>query len=226
MGDGEENTDGPPRHVQLAFFGLIVVNIFPLVGVFVAGWSVGALLLLYWFETAIVGLTTAVQMRFAGGPLEDADTTQSAAVIDASSRRRSRNRREAGGFLLQHFGFWVAHGLVLWLFFLVSEWTAVTASLESWFWLALGAFTLNYLFTTGHEYVFLGTYRTAVPDDVIGYAYRRLWFMHLVVTLGVVFVVLLHSTLPGLIVLVLLKLGADLREFVIEHRPERRPQSA
>ena len=45
---------------------VVVVNILPLVGVGVLGWNISALVVLYWFELAVIFLFAVLRALFAG----------------------------------------------------------------------------------------------------------------------------------------------------------------
>lgn len=45
---------------------LILVNLVPLAGVFVFGWDVGFLMLIYWIETVVIGLFNIPKILTSG----------------------------------------------------------------------------------------------------------------------------------------------------------------
>jgi hypothetical protein len=48
---------------------LVMVNLVPVAGVLTLGWDVGSILLLYWMESAVVGLLNIVKMAMAQGQI-------------------------------------------------------------------------------------------------------------------------------------------------------------
>lgn len=78
-----ERVRGLASQTELIAVG--VANLFPLVGVVVLGWNVGALLLLYWLELAVLCLLALVRATFAGRPSEfDGDPL----IVGAFEHRR------------------------------------------------------------------------------------------------------------------------------------------
>jgi hypothetical protein len=67
-------------------FAVVVVNILPLVGVGVLGWNISALVVLYWFELAVIFLFAVLRALFAGRRSE-LDTA--GLIIGVLSNRRA-----------------------------------------------------------------------------------------------------------------------------------------
>jgi hypothetical protein len=52
---------------------LVVANLVPLLGAVLLGWNVGAIVVLYWFESVIVGILNVPKIALAkGGPATSA----------------------------------------------------------------------------------------------------------------------------------------------------------
>lgn len=67
-------------------FAVMVVNILPLVGVGVLDWNISALVILYWFELAVIFLFAVLRALFAGRPSE-LDTA--GLIVGVLSNRRA-----------------------------------------------------------------------------------------------------------------------------------------
>jgi hypothetical protein len=78
---------------------LLVANVLPLIGVFLAGWDVTALVLLYWAENGIVGAMTVLKML----TLRESSFGNKLAVVCLTIP-----------FTCAHYGgFWIMHGFAL-----------------------------------------------------------------------------------------------------------------
>jgi hypothetical protein len=76
---------------------LVAVNIVPLIGVVLWGWDVGTILITYWLENGVIGLINIPKIMLAGGP-----GSVGGAVM-------------AGFFAVHYGGFWVGHGIFVFL---------------------------------------------------------------------------------------------------------------
>lgn len=76
---------------------LVAVNLVPLFGVLFLGWDVGLILISYWLENGIIGLLNIPKILLAGR-----DNSVAASVI-------------AGFFALHYGGFWIGHGVFVFI---------------------------------------------------------------------------------------------------------------
>jgi len=60
---------------------LVVANLVPLVGAVLLGWNVGAIVVLYWFESVIVGILNVPKMALAKGGLATSDASTAISTI-------------------------------------------------------------------------------------------------------------------------------------------------
>ena len=87
---------------------LVLANLVPLAGVYLWGWSLTDLLLLYWIENAVVGLYTVLTM-LTSWPAGQALLPRVAGKLFFVP------------FFIVHYGmFWIGHGIFLQTFF--GEW--------------------------------------------------------------------------------------------------------
>jgi hypothetical protein len=69
---------------------LVLANLMPLGGVLLLGWDPGALLFVYWLESAVVGFFNVIKMAQAEGPIPSADRGGGGAGIEEVSAQPSR----------------------------------------------------------------------------------------------------------------------------------------
>jgi hypothetical protein len=204
---------------RASLFILVLVNLLPLVGVLFFGWDVAALVILYWSENLVLGFYTLLKMLLKS-PLKGLGT---------------------GLFFCIHYGgFCAVHGVFImtmlvdenidpmpgdpWPFFLVfpqllvnvvqqvlayapPEWLVAFAAL----YISHGvSFVLNFL---------LGPERDELTiKKLMGAPYGRIMVLHIAIILGGFGVMALGQPVAMLLVLVLLKLGLDVKLHLREHR--------
>ncbi|MEE4360674.1 MAG: DUF6498-containing protein [Pseudomonadales bacterium] len=202
-----------------SLLALILVNLLPVLGVLVWHWEVGSLLVLYWSENLIIGGFTLLKLivnRPVGGSF--------AALF----------------FLIHYGGFCAVHGLFVlllatdtepsfidgapWPFFLVfvqllvSVVRQVLAMAPPEWVLAFAALVLSHGLSLGLNYFGNGEYRGQTTQTLMRAPYGRIMVLHVALLAGGWAVLALGSPLPLLVVLVLLKLGLDVRLHRREHR--------
>lgn len=198
---------------------LVLVNLLPLVGVFVFDWDVAALMLLYWSENLVLGFYTLLKMLVIS-PL--------------------RGLGMGSFFAIHYGGFCAVHGLFIammlldedidpmpgepWPLFLVfpqllvnvvrqvlthtpPEWLFAFAAL----YISHGvSFVVNFLFGRERDELSLRQLMSA--------PYGRIMILHVAILVGGFAVMALGQPVAMLLVLVLLKLGLDVVLHLREHR--------
>ena len=186
---------------RISTSALLAANLLPLGGVLFFGWPLSRLLVLYWAETAVIGVFNIFRMLWI----------QPLAAIPLSV------------FFAFHFGIFMAvHGVFLSLFFLRPEGTATGPAplalfdLVSWELLAFVAshgvsFVVYWILGNEGEGKDL-TKQMLAP-------YGRIIVMHISILFGGFAVMVLDQ--PGwvLVLFVVLKTAADVRAHRREHRP-------
>lgn len=215
---------------RLALFALIAVNLVPLLGVLLLGWSLFDIMAIYWLENGIIGVYTLLKVL--------------------TSRQQGGGLVEQGSklfvipFFTVHYGlFWVVHGLFVFTLFqgggpfggggdafgpsafgsgfspfsmpLVAIRLATTES-------AFGVAALSMIVSHGVSFVtnFLGRgeYRRLGPQELMFQPYGRVIVLHMAVLAGGFAVMLLGQPLLALLLLIALKIGVDVRAHLGEHR--------
>lgn len=182
---------------------LIAANLVPLAGVFVADWNVGDLMLLFWAESAIIGIYNLLKMaRVAGWTI-----------------------LFIGPFFIGHYGgFMVGHLLFIYTLFINGLDGGTDVPLHAVFadFVSMAPALVAFVFSHGVSYVhnFLGRqeYLGRDANAQMGQPYKRIVIMHVTIIFGGFLVMALGSALPALLLLISLKLGADLYAHLREHR--------
>ncbi len=223
------NTAQQPRKFGIGTVLLIAANALPLIGIVFWGWDAFEILVLYWFETAIIGFWTL--FRLAAFMLAPENST-------ATGWRRLLAPTAVGLFFTLHAGiFMLVHFVFLWSLF-SGDWASRINGPRSFvsvliigagLWLPLlalfivrGLMTLYALFgdrimrprTSGPRQTLRPVPRPAesiepTEGNAIGGFYRRIIIMHVAILAGG-FLAMLGSIVP-LIVLVVVKTVIDLR---------------
>lgn len=203
----------------MALATLLLANLVPLVGVYLWGWSLTDLLMLYWLENAVIGLFTVLAMLVAR-PERQAWWLGLAAKLFAVP------------FFIVHYGmFWLGHGIFLVTFFggdapriagepqsfflspLVFSWTRI--DVLAWP-VALMLVSHGVSFVTN----FLATaeYRNATVNQLMMRPYGRVVVLHVTIVLGGFLALALGPSLGILLLFVLVKIVADVSAYLREQR--------
>jgi hypothetical protein len=218
----------PRESSAVAVAGLLVVNAVPLVGVVAFGWSLHALLVIYWVESGVVGALNVPKILLAAGSGTPAGV--SAAVggrdVDLSGPTEAVDGPHLyvenvpiAGFFLAHYGiFWVVHGVFVLLFPGFAPGAGVGG-------FSLGAVLVGAVgMVVSHAGSFLvnfvgrGEFRAVSPGAQMVEPYRRVVVLHLTVLFGAFGIAALGVPLVALTLLVGLKTVTDLYAHLREHR--------
>ena len=182
---------------------LILVNILPLVGVLLLDWTIAEVLVLYWSESAVIGIFCLFKMW----------------LIDPWASLIA-----APFFTVHYGGFMAGHLLLVYDFVLPDE------GLATAFWEGgnvVSLLTLSFLaLFVSHGISFFQNFigRTEYVDRDIrkqmNEPYGRILIMQFSLLLGGVLAVAFDSALPILLLLILLKIVTDFRAHLLEHRTD------
>lgn len=176
---------------------LIVANLVPLAGVWLLGWDIGEIMLLYWAESGIIGFFNLLKMAVVGGW---------ATLF-------------FGPFFVGHYGaFMAGHLLFIYIFFVqglpvkggdiaVSEVTDRFLAL----WPALLALAVSHGISFRSNFIGKREFADTTIQKQMAEPYSRIIIMHLTIIFGGFVVMGLGSSLPALLLLMGAKIGADLR---------------
>jgi hypothetical protein len=199
---------------------MLAMHLLPLLGVWLAGWDAGNLLILYWLESAVIGLWTVILVAVA--------PTQTLNIL-GTARQPTMTGPAMALFILVHAGFFMG----IHLFFLhfafevtqADEHGSLTAAilhmvLEDGLWLPLaGLFLIRMLVT-----IQALQRQEPVQRQVIGF-YFRIVVMQLAIILGG-FLMFLVGPIAALVTLVAVRLGFEIAVPGVEDYVEREMERA
>jgi hypothetical protein len=190
---------------------LVAANGVPLYGVVALGWSVFAVLLLFWVENVIVGLLNVARMLCAS-PDDPLQWGAKLLFVPFFCFHYGMFTAVHGTFVFSLFGNVKMSGL-----FPVGTWIATIG--EQGLWLAVGVLAASHLFSFFWNYLARGEFRSASVSALMGKPYGRVVVLHLTILFGGFGVQALGSPVWALLLLVGLKTAIDLHAHLKEHRP-------
>lgn len=212
------------RRLPPSALALLAANAVPLVGALFFGWSVGAILGLYWAESGVVAFYTV--LKIATSRAEEPIRTPKAFLIP---------------FFVVHFGiFMLVHGgfvLVIAAATARGDFAgadvqvrpdAVAGSvldLVGAAAVAVIALLFSHGFSFVANYLGRGENRRLSPRQLMFQPYRRIVVMHLTLMAGCVVAVFFGTPPLVVAILVAIKTAADLRQHLREHAVDTMPVS-
>ncbi|MCG8413662.1 MAG: DUF6498-containing protein [Pseudomonadales bacterium] len=196
------------RWHSMSSLALIAANLFPLFGILFLDWEIGEIMLLFWAESAVIGFYNLLKMA----------QLASWAILFY------------GPFFVGHYGgFMVGHLLFIYAFFgdNLAEGADISISELVADMLRLAPALLGFFLSHGISYFtnFRGRHEY-IGRNVgaqMGQPYKRIIIMHITIIFGGFLVMLLETALPALLLLIVLKLSADLRAHLKEHGNPTQP---
>lgn len=197
-----------PARIGLSAAALIAANLVPLVAVLLGWWSTYEVVLLFWAENVVIGVLHV--LRF---------TTQ--AVLGGKVAALGY-----AVFFTVHYGmFTFVHGVFVATLFApggrgeeeLPDALTLLLSPEGLLF-GLGALAVSHLVSYAANFVGGGEYKRVEPAALMMQPYGRVMVLHLAIIFGGALVMTLNEPAAGLVVLVLLKIGLDLRAHLAEHR--------
>ena len=198
---------------------LLLANLLPLAGVYLWGWNLTDLLLLYWLENAVIGLYTVLAML-------------SARPAGQSWWIGLAGKLFIVPFFVVHYGmFWLGHGIFLVAFFgrdaassagslpstLLSPLTYVSLQADLFTWpLALMLVSHGVSFVT--NFLAAGEFRAVSAPQLMMRPYGRVIVLHVTIVLGGFLALALGPSLGVLLLFVLLKIVVDVAAHLREVR--------
>jgi hypothetical protein len=204
----EARSEMPPVSLASAStLALIVANLVPVAGTLFLGWSLSDVMVLYWAESAVIGLFNIARIIVIG---------RWTALF-------------AAPFFAGHFGgFMAVHFLFIYTLFVQGPGNfsdgagdlKEVALLFTSLWPALAALFLSHGFSFFSNFIGRGEYRRRTVGDQMSEPYSRIVFMHLVLIIGGGLSLVIGQTGPVLVGVIVLKVLFDVRAHLKEHAPE------
>jgi len=188
----------PVTLVSPSTLALIIANLIPLVGAAFWGWKLSDVMVLYWAESAVIGLFNICKMAVIGRWMT----------------------LLAGPFFLGHFGgFMAVHFLFIYTFFVVGVHNDMdsggnlsdVAQLFIHLWPALIALFASHAYSFFKNFLGRHEYRGRDLSKQMGEPYSRIVFMHLVLIFGGGLSLFLGEPAPVLILVIGLKVYFDIK---------------
>jgi Family of unknown function (DUF6498) len=190
---------------------LLAANLIPVAGVLLWGWSVFALLALFWMENVIIGAFFALRMLCAD-PRDAALWAGKLLMVP---------------FFCFHYGMFTAiHGVFVFSLFGGKSYSApglqvlepaTRAASELGLWLPLAALLASHGFSFFWNFLYRGEFRSAQLPTLMAKPYGRVVVLHVAIILGGMAAMALGSPVWALLVLLALKIGLDLKAHLKEH---------
>ncbi len=202
-----------------AAMALVVANLIPLFGVLFLGWSVWAILILYWLENGVVGGFNVLKILRAEGGAGDQNPWARPDGRPASAMARAG----VATFFCVHYGiFWFVHGvfvLALPAFGAIGGSSDFADGMDPLAILvALVALVISHGVSFWFNYLGHGEYRTASPMTQMFIPYGRLVVLHVTIIVGAIAISFLGAPAIVVAILVGLKTLLDLGFHLAEHR--------
>jgi len=224
----------------VVLLALVGANLVPLGGVLALNWSVQGLLVVYWLESAVIGLFNVPKILLAHGA-ETAETRKKAKSISVNSRtvtlpeppgsipdtpeRRAENWGVAVFFLKSYGGFWLGHGLFVAILPTLAGGSGFLTGTElPTLLIAVGATAVSHYHSYRRNYLTDGEWRTASPGEQLNAPFSRVTVMHLTIVLGAFLISYLGVTAGALVVMIVVKTLLDIRGHLEEHQQEQSHQ--
>lgn len=210
--------------LTLSAIFLISVNVVPLVGVAFFGWSLFAIMLLYWFENGIIGFLNVFKIALAR------KTSGTSAFTFNGRRVSSTNKAFVIPFFIFHYGmFWTVHGVFVIVFFGFMD--DLSAGGFGGFdprgvAIAAALLLVSHLVSFFMNFVREREYLNVSPAEQMSRPYSRVIVLHLTILGGGFLAGYLGAPLASLVLLVVLKTAIDLRAHFKEHRDAAEGQEA
>lgn len=196
---------------QLHWLGLILINIFPLIGVLFWQWSPLNIVLFYWAENIVIGIYVIARI-LSPSP-------------DAVNKKQETLPQKIflGVFFIIHYGmFCSAHGLFIFSFFSDNSidtngdlFTVIPQGLQ-WFIQNGLAWTLISL-VIAHAIYYLSDLlqrNIETSSTEMGKPYKRIMVLHVAIILGAFFATQFEGgAMPVMLLIIALRIGMDIHFF-------------
>lgn len=190
---------------------LVAANLVPLAGVVFFGWDVFVVVFLFWLENVVVGFFNLLRMLW----------------VERGAERFPLAKLFVMPFFLVHYGMFTAiHGVFVLVLFggqgvrgagFPTVDTVVRLVAEYHLWLAVLALVASHGYSFVTNYVAEQEYRRVTLQQLMQQPYGRVVVLHLTILFGGFLAMALRQPVVGAFLLVVLKVGLDVRAHLREH---------
>ena len=191
---------------RVSIVSLILFNLVPLIGVLFFGWSLAAIMVLYWFENVIIGFFNALKMSKAEGEKPRTKLYSGKKPVTLAQKSSSIL------FFIVHFGmFTFGHGVFIFIFF--------GRGLPSFSGLLPAALCLFISHGISYAYNFIRNeeYKRVAFQDLFFQPYKRIFIMHITIIAGAFIAFKFEQPTFFLVLLIFLKILVDIFSHKKEH---------
>lgn len=181
---------------------LITVNLFPLYGVVILGWSLFSILFLYWAESFAIGFFTYFKITKSRGTGKVNSSGVPVTNVSASG---------LPAFFLFHYGlFMFVHLVFIFAFFWPPDFHLSTL-------VVIGTFFLSHGLSYWQNFLGNREYARFSPEQSMMSPYPRIMVMHLTIIFGAVISKSLNSPPAALVIMILTKTIIDIYSHLASH---------
>lgn len=181
------------KRITISKLFLLLVNLIPLWGVWMAGWNALEIFMVYCLESVIIGLYNILKMSITSFVVKKADWTP----------ERDTPTMVSGPFFilffLIHYGFFVAIQMSIFISFTGLESKLGVANVWDFLWnfkkylsqnslLLLLGFVISYGLIMLKDFIFNGAYKTANLGTLLFQPYGRIFIQQFTVIVGSLFI--------------------------------------
>jgi hypothetical protein len=175
--------------------------------VFFLGWSLSAIMILYWSENVLIGFYNILKMALARGKLKQGKYSLNKKPVKESQRIYLI------GFFTVHFGlFTLGHAAFVFSFF-----GKETPSFKTLFPAVFSLF-ISHGISFFSNFIQNGEYKRVAFPDLFFQPYKRVVLMHLTIIFGAWMALMFESPPMVLVILITLKIILDIYAHRKEHK--------
>jgi hypothetical protein len=179
---------------------MIITNLVPIYGVLFLGWQVNDIILIYWFETGIVGLFNIPKI------LRSTVNMSVGHTIDKKINIYFGGFGAILFFLAHYGGFWFVHSIILSEAMNIDPFS-IAANFQTYKW-SIISITAGYLISYKLDFLDLRKYERK-PGYFMLPPYGRVAILHMTVLLGGSVGAFLDNPTPILFIMVVMRMIAD-----------------
>ena len=202
----------PADFKKISLIAIILTNLMPIYGVLFMGWQVFPILLLFWIENLIIGVSNVFKMILAS-PGNFGQWFAKIVMIPFFCVHYGMVTLVHGIFILVFFGGFIKTGSP---FPSGNDILGLIAYLQLG-WAVLGLI-ISHTISFITNYIGNGEYKTSTLSDLMAQPYGRVVILHLTILLGGFMVMALGSPMIGLILLITLKTFVDIKAHLKQHK--------